>query len=723
MSSHFILTIHLYDQRYHGADEWPPAPARVFQALVAGAAAGGSVPRSAALVLKLLEDLPPPVIAAPRARRGQRVAVYVPSNDLDTVGGDPDRIGDVRVKKSVQPYLLEDAPTFLYAWALPEQTNLELVAIADGLYQFGRGIDPAWAVGELIDSEELRDRLCEYRGIIHRPKVGDGFNELATPTRGTLDSILHRFNAALKRLQQRHDGRTNFMQPPKARFAMVRYDGVPTYHLFELRKESDPTKVFPWTAERVTSLVEHVRDTAVHALSTALPNMKADIEQILVGRRVCGAKASPIEQRVRFVPLPSIGHMHADQLIRRVLVQIPPGPLLENDVLWALSGRQLFGAHAGELCDVTLSAAPADEMVALYSASSRSWRSVTPLALSSTSRRKISPSHRLKEATSGTERVSEEQAAMCAVTEALRHAAIDTPLVRVHVQREPFERNGTRAERFAERTRFPKESLWHVELEFCRAVKGPLLLGDGRFLGLGLMAPARDVVPGAHAFAIAAGLVGQPEALGVARALRRAVMARVQATLGARERLAPFFSGHAEDSTPIQRSHSSHLSFAFEPELRRLLILAPHFVERRQPSYHELRHLRTLDAALEGFYELRAGHAGIFSLSRAAIGDLDNSLLGRSRLWKTITPYVVTRHAKSGAATEVLAADVKAECRRLGLPEPRVEASDVRGEPGTGLTGNVRLLFERGVAGPLLLGRTRYFGGGLFYPIDEPDQP
>jgi CRISPR-associated protein Csb2 len=154
-----------------------------------------------------------------------------------------------------------------------------------------------------------------------------------------------------------------------------------------------------------------------------------------------------------------------------------------------------------------------------------------------------------------------------------------------------------------------------------------------------------------------------------------------------------------------------------------VLILAPHIVERRAPTPQELDHLRTLDAALEGFCELRAGHAGVFSLSPAAIGEVDDSLLGRSRVWRTITPYVVTRHGKGGVATEALAADVGAECRRLGLPEPRVKSSNVRGAPGIGLTANVTLLFERRVAGPLLLGRTRYLGGGLFRPVEEPDQP
>lgn len=48
---------------------------------------------------------------------------------------------------------------------------------------------------------------------------------------------------------------------------------------------------------------------------------------------------------------------------------------------------------------------------------------------------------------------------------------------------------GTRAEVFSDGTRFEKEGLWHVEIRFDRALEGPLTIGDGRFLGLGLLAP------------------------------------------------------------------------------------------------------------------------------------------------------------------------------------------------------------------------------------------
>ena len=69
--------------------------------------------------------------------------------------------------------------------------------------------------------------------------------------------------------------------------------------------------------------------------------------------------------------------------------------------------------------------------------------------------------------------------------------AVDQLQNGIRVQREPFEANGHRVEAFAVGTRFPKERLWHIEITFRDAVTGPLVIGDGRFLGLGVMAPTQ----------------------------------------------------------------------------------------------------------------------------------------------------------------------------------------------------------------------------------------
>lgn len=723
------LTIHVraHEGRYHGDGDDLPSPFRLFQALVAGAGLSGPLDQQTKEALTWFEGLRAPIVASPRMARGQAVTMFMPNNDLDKFGGDVRNIAKTRGAQKVwRPRHFEAAVPWIYAWPFAEDgvTHADQIcALSERLYQLGRGVDMAWAWGEILGEAALDAKLVEYNGIVRRPSAGDGLL-LACPEKGSFESLERRYRAPRFRTES---GQRVFVQQPKPSYRQIAYDSPPVRHVFELRSSADSERRVAWPLEGASSLIVAAREAARARLSTAMPNRLHDVDRHLVGRKPDGSNAVPAESRVRIIAIPSIGMRYADRAIRRLLVEIPAAcPLRSEDVRWAFSGAELFDPHTGEVKDVLLSPSAEDDMLRHYGvgAAARVFRSVTPVVLPEEGkRRRIEPSRKPAEAKRGLERVLEVAGARATVVQALRHAGVRAPAESVRLQREPFDGAGSRVEPFAEGTRFDKERLWHVEIAFGVPVEGPLLLGDGRFLGLGLMAPVRDVVPGAHAFAITDGLVGHPEPLDVARALRRAVMARVQATLGTREGLAPFFSGHAEDGAPIRRSRSSHLSFAFEPDLRRLLILAPHAVERRAPTSQELDQLRTLDAALEGFSELRAGHAGIFSLSRAAKGELDDSLLGRSRVWETITPYVVTRHAKGGAATEALAADVRAECRRLELPEPRVESSNVRGASGIGLMGNVTLFFERRVAGPLLLGRTRYLGGGLFRPVEEPDQP
>lgn len=306
---------------------------------------------------------------------------------------------------------------------------------------------------------------------------------------------------------------------------------------------------------------------------------------------------------------------------------------------------------------------------------------------------------------------------MAAVITALRHAGVRERPVRIHVQREPFEAKGARAERFAKGTRFAKERLWHVDIEFEGLVQGPLVLGDGRFLGLGVMAPV-DSVPAVHVFAIETQLPAAIDPCGMARALRRAVLARVQDVLGPRSELPTYFSGHGRDGRPARSPADPHLAFVFDAPRRRLLVLAPHVIERRPMTKEEARHLRTLERALAGFRELRAGSAGLLTVRSVQCDESNDPLFAASREWHSVSRYQVTRHAKAGSAHDAFVADVRAECDRLGLPCPQVTSHGLRGVRGVGLTGDAVLSFPRAVRGPLLLGRSRFVGGGLFEAAD-----
>src|SRR5438874_13796507 len=106
MTHSLVISIRFYDGRYHGASEWPPAPARLFQALIAGAGLSGPLDSFDRDALEWLEQLDPPVIGAPRKSNGQSITLYVPNNDLDSVGGDLSRIAEIRgSQKTFKPRL------------------------------------------------------------------------------------------------------------------------------------------------------------------------------------------------------------------------------------------------------------------------------------------------------------------------------------------------------------------------------------------------------------------------------------------------------------------------------------------------------------------------------------------------------------------------------------------------------------------------------------------
>ena len=725
MALNLVITIRLHDGRYHGMGEWRPSPARLFQALVAGAARGG-LDDSSSHALEWLEALRPPTIGLPAMRTGRRVETFVPDNDIDSVGGDLGRVGDIRSSKTIEPKLFDAEIPFFFVWTLEggeEETRYAhiICVLAEQLYQFGRGVDMAWAWGEVLGDEEIEVRLSNYPGLVHCPSDSGSGRTLACPTVGSLASLEARYAANIRRFKTEGRGkaaRQLFSQPPKPRFVQVAYESPPSRRVYELRNGTTEASFGVWPQARTARLVVRLRDGAVERLRQALPDRSSEVERILVGRKANGADDGPTSQRVKIVPLPSIGYYYADRGIRRVLVEVPAScPLRADDVHWAFSGLELNDTETGKVLDLILTSSSDESMLGHYGAAdripARVWRSVTPAALpDAAKRRRIEPTRIAAEVKGGAERATEQSRAAAAVTQALRHAEVRTAVESVRVQREPFEAKGERVEAFAPGTRFAKERLWHVEITFNAPIAGPLVIGDGRFLGLGVMAPLPQGQP-VHAFIVEGGLAATPQPTEVARALRRAVMARVQEVLGSRTSLPSFFTGHDRDGLPTG-TEDPHLTFAFDPGAKRLLIVAPHVIDRRTPTREEVTHLVSLDAAVTGLRELRAGSSGCLILRESPIdADLD-PLFAPSRSWDSVTLYQVTRHTKKVGAMEALLDDLRVECRRRGLPEPRVIPRGPRGIPGLGLVGSACLTFEVAVDGPIILGKSRHLGGGLF---------
>ena len=727
-----LVTVRLHEGRYHGLDrrkaiEWPPAPARLFQALLAGAARGAAVPPDTRAALDRLEALPPPVIAAPRGTPGQTFDNFLPNNDLDAklAGGSrrfEEAVALTRDRKPVRPVLFDARTPILYCWrdwstGGGDEHAPAIRAAAHRLHQLGRGVDMAWAEAEILDEEEAERRLSVHGGMVYRPSSGGGAGHaLPCPGIGLRRSLEARFEETRARFRDGESAGKKvrlFVQPPtKPRLANVVYNARPRRFVFEVRSGGPGDRFAGHPLHDAAGFVGAARDRAAAHLRAALPDLVERVDRYLIGRNVDDRDK---QSRIRLVPIPSIGHEHVDGMIRRLAVYVPQScPLAPDDVAWAFS--QVASHDADGVIVEELQRVDDDRMVRRFERSGRRWSSVTPLALSTARRRRIDPDRRTNDLKGGGERAREEARAVTAVHHALRHAGVRVRAVDVRVRREPFDRHGARADDFASGTRFPKDALWHAEVTFAEPVAGPLVLGDGRFLGLGLMRP-HDPMRGVLAFSITEGLDGGADPEVVARAARRAMMARVQGELPRGEDLPAYVSGHEPNGSPLGDDGAHrHVAVVADLPRGRILYIAPTRFRRGGVRWREIEadHRRTA-RALEGMDVLRAGSAGLLTLAPAVVDVEHDPLFAAARTWESVTPYRVTRHYRRLTDEDALRVDLHSELDRAGWPRPAsVDVLTARRGPRGGLSGRMRVAFRTAQTGPLLLGRTAHKGGGLF---------
>jgi CRISPR-associated protein Csb2 len=726
-----LICVRFHEGRYHGVGDWPPAPARLFQALVAGAARGRLLADEDTAALRWLEELDAPVIAAPTVRAGHGFRNYVPNNDLDAIGGDPRRIGEIRTPKVIRPLLFDAEQSLLYVWSLdrgddPDGHAQTIARIVERLYQLGRGVDMAWAWAEIADAEEVEPRLVGHGGAVYRRSKSGTGTALRCPQRGSLRSLEHAFRANQKRFSSAATTSAQlFSQAPKARFRVVRYNSPPARLLFDLRTAnggSTEPEFAPWLLARAVDLVTIARDGAAARLKNGLRGKETCIDRVLIGR---DAKQADKAMRVRIVPLPSIGHVHADHAIRRMLIEVPPNcPIPQGDIEWGFSGLDLGVDHqTGELVaegGPVLVPAADYGMLDHYGVDHRNgvsyrarvWRTVTPAALPKSAARQRDPAERK----GGPERAEEQERAAGAVIEALRHAGIGTRTTDIRTQREPFMAKGGRAESFAGQTRFARERLWHVEITFAESVAGPIILGNGRYLGLGLMEAVRNRWDDLMVFTLA----GEPSVVigdccALLHAVRRALMALSARPDGDVPRL---FSGHETDGRPARSGRHEHVflagaDFDGDDRVDRLIVAAPWRCDHSVRPGHGAQAL--FDRVVSSLEVVRAGKLGVLTLERDAASSEDRRLIGPSRIWETHACYRPTLPARrDGESGDELRRDVAAECARRGFPMPEVELLSHSNDPDGCAGTRLRLHFASAVTGPLLLGRDSHQGGGLF---------
>lgn len=140
--------------QYHG-DEWPPSPARLFQALVAASHHGahGRMHQAARDgALRWLEQQPPPtILALPDSDRSNGQLInYVPNND-DAFGSE----GHVRTDKSLAGRTIPSGASLIYAWSFEPGEDAEgqadvISAMASLVTWLGQTTDLVLAQGRLV---------------------------------------------------------------------------------------------------------------------------------------------------------------------------------------------------------------------------------------------------------------------------------------------------------------------------------------------------------------------------------------------------------------------------------------------------------------------------------------------------------------------------------------------------------------------------------------------
>ena len=456
MSMHLVVQAQYLHSQYHGrsADEraqWPPHPCRVFQALLSGASVGGRIRDGAAdAAMRWLERLPPPIVACSQGGvKPPEWITYAPNNNDWDAKTDPAAMKRDHAETHA-PTSFEHPPALFCAWPIPDgdddaRTHLvSLSGAADMVNRIGTAMDSAWANVRVMSKADFLDEAHRCGMRVLRPDdrgASAGGIRMGVPYQGCMDELAQIRNTPVA--------------APRRWPLTVRYDAPWEWRVYAMLRADERPFAVDWADGAMLALRVKERLTDVFGRAGA--------------------------HLARVMPLPSVGHQHADLRIRRFAILRMDGGMAWDDADAALSGRPIpgLGLVAGG-CRRDL-----EFMNQHYAGTSTEWTSATPVRLSRV-RRPARPD------ASADKMRSAFQAASDGVCEMLRQAGVDAPVESVTVSDRGFpphdmEAFGNRRTELLKAAR-ERRCLWHVRLSLERPVAGPLVVGHNPSLGLGVMA-------------------------------------------------------------------------------------------------------------------------------------------------------------------------------------------------------------------------------------------
>lgn len=474
---YLCISVTFLDPFFHGqgddGPEWPPSPMRVVQALIAGARTGcpdrdWNGTRAEALALLGGRS---PLIVGPEATRSKRCKYFVPNNQSDVSFERQERL----TVKVAWPHRLLNGEAVHYLWAIrpnEEAAARILCDIAKHILALGWGIDQVVASGRILSEAQARVLPGRRWKPWRLPRTGSG--GLRVPTDGFVDDLDQCYRSFLERWGD------NLYRPPRKpkSFDMVHYlssNVLParSYAAFEF-----PEGV-AFRAEDVAVVAAMIRSRTCRAASQDSHEFPGGSAVYVAGHVEEARQTNP--PRFSYLPLPTIGHEHADGMIRRLLVAEPFGgdgahAAWAQERLLNTTLQDNQGNQRGMLLDLWRRSSSKE--VERYVRESQFWCSVTPVVLPGLDDGKQSKAERL-------------------FLKALAQAGIPIEAVEsVALRKAPFWPGGVHPRYYFLPDYMRRFSRWYAKLRFCEPVPGPLSIGVGRHVGLGLFASADHAVPG-----------------------------------------------------------------------------------------------------------------------------------------------------------------------------------------------------------------------------------
>lgn len=441
--------------------EWPPHPQRLFSALVAAYAELG-LGAEARAALEWLESLPPPSISADLSPSWRQVTEhFVPVND-EAVRSEKGKVDfrhpfERRNRQSrFFPAVVPRDPVITFQWDQASETTHQpaLRTLVENLTYLGHSASPIRAClrGETVEPTLVPDDEGDY--------------ELRTPGPGRL-----------RRLEAVHQQRlvNEAMQPPLGQSTPY---GRP----------SQPHSVFSTQALVVSfaqgpklsldaslPLMQRLRDALLARLNERLPAS-------LCGHDTDGNPSR--DPHLALIPLAFVDARHADGSLKGAALVLPRAlePSERRHLRAAIDEPWLL--HLGSLGSISMQllAAQPDDLQALqftkwYASSATCWASVTPVVLDR---------HPKKNGAT----------AEAIIAESCVRIGLPRP-VEVRIGNTSVFKGAPPVHMFLGRSsRTAGRPMQHVLVRFAGNVRGPVLLGAGRFFGMGLCRPWTNRRPG-----------------------------------------------------------------------------------------------------------------------------------------------------------------------------------------------------------------------------------